>query len=115
MGKRAAADEGYRKALAIQEKLVAESPTRPEYSRDTASSYNELGNLLVGIGKLRESEASIKALTIQEKLLRDFPETQRVRKALGETLSNVALLNAITSRQQPEKKSEYGEHAMDLL
>ena len=59
LGKRPEAEEQFRKALAIQEKLAAEFPAGPDYRKDLADCYNNLGNLLPASGSGRRRRSSI--------------------------------------------------------
>ena len=54
--------------------LAADFPSVPAYRQELARSHNNLGNLLVGLGKREEAEAAYRAaLEIQEQLAADFP------------------------------------------
>ena len=104
MGKRPEAEEQYRKALAIQEKLVAEFPAVPEYRRDLALSHNNLGILLSGLRKRPEAEEQYrKALAIQEKLVAEFPAVPEYRKDLAGSHNNLGdLLTDLGKRPEAE-------------
>ena len=67
LGKRPEAEEQYRKALAIREKLAAEFPAVPQYQVDLGGSYCNLGRLVSNSGQPGESlewfEKAIRTLT----------------------------------------------------
>ena len=58
-GHHAEAEQAYRQAIALQEKLVAESPSVPQYRSDLASNYANLGNLLRDLGRRAEAEQAV--------------------------------------------------------
>ena len=69
------AQEQYRKALAIQERLVADFPAVPEYRQSLARSHHNLGVLLKEMGKRPEAEERYrKVLAVREELVVDFPK-----------------------------------------
>ena len=57
-GKEEEAEEQYRKALAIREKLAADFPAVPDYRQDLAASHNSLGILLADCGKRARRRSS---------------------------------------------------------
>jgi tetratricopeptide (TPR) repeat protein len=84
LGKRGEAEAAYRRALVIEDKLAADSPTVPEYRRALAGSHNNLGNLLGDLGKHAEAEAAFRqALVSQERLAADFPSVREYRQNLA--------------------------------
>ena len=93
----AAAEEQYRKALAIQEKLVADFPAVSGYREDLAGSHGNLGILLASLGQGDAAEEEYrKGLAIQEKLAADFPDVAEYRPDLAESHTNLGglLLNS---------------------
>jgi tetratricopeptide (TPR) repeat protein/serine/threonine protein kinase len=78
------AQEAFRKALALYEKLAAKFAAVPEYRRETADTYFELGHLLLRQNKHVEAEMAYRpALALYEKLAAEFPKERgyRVRAA----------------------------------
>jgi eukaryotic-like serine/threonine-protein kinase len=109
LGKRPEAEYEHRKGLAIQEKLVAEFPTVPEYRRELACSCNNLGRLLAGLRKLPEAEEQYRdALAILGNLAAEFaamPEYQRDLASSHYNLGNVlaALGKQLEAEEQNRK------------
>ena len=67
LGRGAEAEEQYRQALVIQEKLAAEFPAVPEYGRIPGQEPQQPGVLLAGSGKSAEAQEHYKrALVIRE-------------------------------------------------
>ena len=84
LGQGAAAEEQFRKGLAIREKLAADFPAVPAYRQDLAASHNNLGVLLAGLGQgAAAAEQYRKGLAINEKLAADFPTMPDYRRDLA--------------------------------
>jgi len=84
LGQGAAAEEQYRKGLAIQEKLAADFPAVPDDRKSLAMSHGNLGNVLGNLGQGAAAEEQYrKALAIQEKLAADFPAVPAYRQNLA--------------------------------
>jgi tetratricopeptide (TPR) repeat protein len=93
LGKRAEAEVAYRRALALQEQLVADFPALPEHRQGLARSYNNLGPVLVNLGRSAEAEAAFRqALAIREKLAADFPGVPDYRMELAGAHNNLGAL-----------------------
>jgi serine/threonine protein kinase/Tfp pilus assembly protein PilF len=89
------AEEHIRKALVIQEKLVADFPAVPEYGRDRAVNHKNLADVLRGLGKRSEAEHEYReALTMLEKLVADSPAVPRYRQGLARTHLDLGLFSA---------------------
>jgi tetratricopeptide (TPR) repeat protein len=89
LGKQPEAEDQYRQAVAIQEKLAAEFPAQPGYHSELARNRNSLGVLLRRLGRGPEAEQQyLKALAIQEKLAADFPALPEYRISLGGSYCN---------------------------
>jgi tetratricopeptide (TPR) repeat protein len=96
-GKKEEAEEAYRAALAIRQKLVAEFPKRSEFRPGLAMSYNNLGSLLRGTNRLEEAESFYReALAIRKKLAAEFPNRPQYRDDLIQSYLNLG--NALRSR-----------------
>jgi serine/threonine-protein kinase len=68
------AEQAFRKAVALQEQLVAEFPTSPFFRQFLAVNYANLARLLQQTGRLTEAEqTNRKAIGLLEKLAADFP------------------------------------------
>jgi tetratricopeptide (TPR) repeat protein len=81
--------------LAIREKLAADFPAVPAYRSNLASSHNNLGLLLAGLGKGAVAQQQYrKALAIREKLAADFPAVPGYRVELGASYCNFGDLMA---------------------
>jgi serine/threonine protein kinase/Tfp pilus assembly protein PilF len=84
------AEEAYRDALALRQRLAADFPDRPEFRHDLAESHNYLGHLLSATGRPKEAEAAYRdALALRKQLATDFPDWPEFRKELAESLINV--------------------------
>ena len=95
LGQRAAAEEEYRKGLAIQEKLAADFPAVPDYRQKLAVSHNNLGVLLVDLGQnqcRRRRRSTARAWRSGEKLTAKFPSVPDYRRALAASHTNLGLL-----------------------
>jgi serine/threonine protein kinase len=107
LAKRSDAEKQYRKAISIQERLVAHFPTMSACRWDLALSHNNLGFLLSQQGKLSEGEEEYRrALAIYAKLTADFPAVPDYRKDAARTHRNLgnALANA---GKRAEAEGEY--------
>ncbi|MDY3553586.1 tetratricopeptide repeat protein [Gemmata sp. JC717] len=97
LGRHPAAEEQYRRAIAVQENLGAEFPTVPTYRLDLARSRNNLGILLASLGRRPAAEEQYRqAVAIQEKLTAEFPavptyrvDLARIRNNLGNLLKDL--------------------------
>jgi tetratricopeptide (TPR) repeat protein len=113
-GKRAEGEEQDRKALALDEKLVADFPDVPAYRRDLARCHNALGNLLQDLGKRAEVEEQFrKALALNEKLVADFPGVPAYRVGLGGSYCNKGGL--VLAGGKPADSLAWFQKAIDSL
>jgi tetratricopeptide (TPR) repeat protein len=93
LGKRADAEQHYRKAMTLQEKLASDFPAVPEYRRELATSHNNLGIVLKNLGKSAEAEQQYRqALALQEKLASDFPAVPLYRSDQAHSRNNLGSL-----------------------
>ena len=82
----------YRKGLVIQEKLVAEFPTVPEYRKLLAKSFIDHGRWLAKLRKWPEAvEDFRKGLNIWEKLAGEFPTMPAYRQELAQIENDMGL------------------------
>lgn len=115
LGQRAAAEEQWRKAQAIWEKLAADFPAVPEYRYDLAQSHNNLGVLLDDLGQRAGAEEQFrKGLVIQEKLAADFPAVPAFQAGLGGSYCNFGKLLTRDGGDPAESLKWYGR-AIDCL
>ncbi len=113
LGQRVAAEEQYRKGLAIQERLVADFPKVPVYRQDLAMSHNNLGNLLSDLGQRVVAEQYRKGLAIQESLVADFPKVPEYQVDLGCSYGNYG--NLICRGDNPAESLKWLGRAIDCL
>jgi serine/threonine protein kinase/tetratricopeptide (TPR) repeat protein len=93
LGERNEAIPGYREAIRLMEKLVADFPTVPAYRQGLAKSHNELGILLRDLGKRREAEAAYRqALAIRQQLVDDVPSEPNYLRDLAQTYNDLGIL-----------------------
>jgi tetratricopeptide (TPR) repeat protein len=93
-----------RRALDLQEDLVASFPYIPAYRQELASIYNNLGLLLTRTGATQAAEdAYHQAIQLREKLVADFPDMPDYRQKLAETRLNLGILLEPTDPQRAEK------------
>jgi tetratricopeptide (TPR) repeat protein len=86
LGERSRAEGGYRRAVEIQETLVAQLPKAPEYREDLANSYSRLTILLHDTGRLAEAGRTIsRCLELFEGLVAEFPNDPLYRRNVANT------------------------------
>jgi tetratricopeptide (TPR) repeat protein len=100
------AEEAYRQAKSILEKLAAESPTRPAYRLDLAMADNNLGAVLHVAGKLTQAEELYRqSLAIYQKLADDFPDIPDYQHELARGHGNLGLLLERTGRHKEAEQA----------
>ena len=104
---RPAAEQAFRRALEIREKLAADLPTLPNCRQELARSHNSLGALLADLGQRTDAERAYRrALEIQEKLAADFatvPGYREYRRDLATSHNNLGnLLAALGQHEEAE-------------
>jgi eukaryotic-like serine/threonine-protein kinase len=113
LGRQEEAASAFRRALDLQEKLVADFPGVPAYRRDLANSHNNLGALWADEGHPLKAEAAFRrALDLQEKLVADFPAVPEYRQALAMSQFNLGRL--LLSLGQPSAAEAPYRRALDL-
>ncbi|HXG10518.1 MAG TPA: tetratricopeptide repeat protein, partial [Gemmataceae bacterium] len=101
------AERAFRTALRLQEELVAEFPSQPEYRRHLATSHTNLGNLLRATRRLPEAEENHrKAIKLLEKLVAEFPNQPDYRQDLAGSHNNLGVLLRDNGRP-PEAEAAY--------
>jgi serine/threonine protein kinase/Flp pilus assembly protein TadD len=99
LGELAEAEAAYRDALALQQQLTADFPTRPDYRQDLARIHGNLGNLLRDTGRVPEAEIAYRdALALQQQLTADFPTRPDYRQELARSYGNLGILFRETGR-----------------
>jgi tetratricopeptide (TPR) repeat protein len=79
--------------VAIQQKLVEAFPQVPEYQRDLAGSYNNLGALYLDAEECQQVETAFrKALAIRKKLAITHPHQGEYQRDLTRTYNNLGAL-----------------------
>jgi tetratricopeptide (TPR) repeat protein len=72
------AEQAYRAALAIKERLAEKFPSVTQYRMDLAASLNNLGALLTSLKRAAEGQAAYeKAIQLYERLSADAPDDPR--------------------------------------
>jgi tetratricopeptide (TPR) repeat protein len=90
------AEKGYRQALQLYERLVAEHPQVPQYRQELAMTHNNLGVLLQDTGRAGEAE-----------------KAYRQALHLGRTLGALGSLYAAQGKS--EEGRQYFERARKIL
>jgi serine/threonine protein kinase/Flp pilus assembly protein TadD len=85
------AERALRRALELQQPLVAEFPKAPEYRKHLAGSYDNLGAILLKVpGRVAEAERALRtAIELQEVLVAQSPDVADHRSDLGGSLNNL--------------------------
>jgi tetratricopeptide (TPR) repeat protein len=111
-GRRQEAEDAHRRELDLLHHAADESPKRPAFAESIAHSYRLWAFQLERQGRLPEAEASYReAVKVLEKSAIDFPGSAPAhRRLLGDTLQNVAILQAATGR--PREAAETLEKAL---
>jgi tetratricopeptide (TPR) repeat protein len=90
LGHHAKAEEAYRQAIRLLEKLAADSSDSVPYARELAEDYHSLGVLKQGNGQPADAAVSFRrAMEIRARLVREHPEWQ---PELATTFNALAML-----------------------
>jgi serine/threonine-protein kinase len=107
------AEQAFRKALKVQEKLADDFPAVPLYKSQLAISLNNLGLVLEATGRKPEAEQAYRqAVAIRDKLVHDFPTIPAYRREMATTLNNLAEL--LRKLGRPREAEEPGRRALAL-
>jgi tetratricopeptide (TPR) repeat protein len=80
------AEAAYRDAVAQQEQLVADFPTRPEFQQDLANSHSRLGDVLAATNHPEEAKAAYReALASWHQVAADLPTRPEFRRELADS------------------------------
>ena len=97
----AEAEEPVRQAVAIREKLVAESPGVFSYRQELGMSLGNLGNILTVTGRHKEAEKVVQRnLALRQKLVDDFPAEPEARHYLADAYHDLASLHMSAGKFQ---------------
>jgi tetratricopeptide (TPR) repeat protein len=108
------AEQAYRAALAIKERLVEKFPSVTQYRMDLAASLNNLGVLLTSLKRAAEGQAAFeKAVQLYERLSADAPDDPRYAVLLAGTYSNVGRM--IGDGGELEKSLTWLSRSIDTL
>jgi serine/threonine protein kinase len=87
------AEQDFRRALELLDKLVAEFPTVPRHRETLAKVCNSLGLLEQDLGHLANAEALLRReLPLVERLAQDFPDRPEHRRELARSLVNLGIV-----------------------
>jgi len=90
-GKLPEADDAYRQAVRLAEKLVEQYPTSPAYQSDLGASQNNLADFLLGQGQPAAARQLLEqAILHQQVALSAVPKHPEYRKFLGNHYRNLA-------------------------
>ena len=108
------AEEYYRKALAIQDKLVADFSDQPSYREDLARSHFKLGRLLKETGKAGDAmDHCYKGIALLEKLVLDLPGKQENELALGRVYELLATIKL--EMEKPGESIPWFDKAIETI
>jgi tetratricopeptide (TPR) repeat protein len=97
------AEAAYRDAVAQQEQLVADFPTRPEFQQDLANSHARLGDVLTATKQPEEAMVAYRAaLPLWQQLVADFPKRPEFRQELANSHLHLGHLLRKTGRLEAE-------------
>jgi tetratricopeptide (TPR) repeat protein len=98
----AEAEQAFREALAIKEKLADTFPSIPQYRYELAASLSNLGAVLTSVNRDDEGKTAYqKAIALYERLAADFPADTRYLVTLAGTYSNMGRLIGDQGRLEP--------------
>jgi serine/threonine protein kinase/tetratricopeptide (TPR) repeat protein len=99
LGRSAEAAEGFRQALELLTRLVAEQPQRTSYRGLLANTHFQLGHLEQATGRLAQAAASWnRSRTLLEKLVVEQPENPLHRHFLAQSLHSMSILDDAEGR-----------------
>ena len=107
------AEEPVRQAVAIREKLVAESPRVFSYRQELGMSLGNLGNILTATGRHKEAEKVVQRnLELRHKLVDDFPAEPETRHYLADAYQDLSSLHSSAGKFQDEVQALRQELAL---
>jgi eukaryotic-like serine/threonine-protein kinase len=102
-----------REALDLKKSLGAEFANSPEYRIDLALGHNNLGTALIDVDKSAARKEFRQAITIQERLLSEYPSIPLYRLALGGSYCNYGRLEREDGNAEPSL--DWFDKAVDTL
>jgi serine/threonine protein kinase len=104
-GEHRQAEEAYRQALDLQEKLAADLPNVATYRRELADSHNNLGLLLERTGRLPDAEKEYRqALKLCERLVAEGPSAN-ARETAAIARMNLGNVLELTGRTRQAEEA----------
>src|SRR6185295_2984562 len=86
-------------ALILEQQLVADFPTVPEYRQFLANHHGNLARLLADSGRAQEAEDAYQAaLKLSQQLAANFPSVPEYRHALAASHNDLGILLQSTGR-----------------
>jgi eukaryotic-like serine/threonine-protein kinase len=117
LGQHEPAEKAYRGALTLLIDLNTQFPDNPDYRRELAASYNNLGNLLKETGRVALAERAYRdALTGRQQLAKAFPESAVYRLDLAGSYNNLGwVLKSLGQPRAAEEQIREGENLLAAL
>ena len=117
LGQHEPAEKAFRAALTLLIDLSTQFPDNPDYRRELAASYNNLGNLLKETGRVALAERAYReALTGRQQLAEAFPESAVYRLDLAGSYNNLGLvLKSLGQPRAAEEQIREGENLLAAL
>ena len=113
LGDRAGAIDSYQKALRIREALITAAPRDVQNRGDLATSYQKIGNQLVGTSEAaRGLEFLRKSLSLYSEVAAEQPANAVVRHDIAETLNAIGL--ALETRGEMAGALEHHRKALAI-
>jgi len=99
-------------ALALQAKLAADFPSRPEFRHELARSHNNRGLVLLDTNRLKEAETAFSAaLALHMQLAAEFPE----RPDVVDDVARVLATRGESAAEQMNDSHSFRRHALGRL
>jgi serine/threonine protein kinase/tetratricopeptide (TPR) repeat protein len=113
LGELCEAEEEFRSAISVLQKLADEFPDKPDYRRDLARDLRRLGVLLRETGRLGEAEGVYTAaISLSKKLVEDDPAEPDYRRDLAAGYNNLG--NVLTDSARPNEAEAALRAAIDI-
>jgi serine/threonine protein kinase/Flp pilus assembly protein TadD len=113
-----AAEASLRRAKALFRKRLDADPASVPYRSDYATSHNQLGHVLLDLGKFAEAGDNYReALQAREQLHRELPKNEQVRRQLASSqnlLARYLATWAAPEERDPDRARQLAERAIEL-
>lgn len=107
------AEQAYRQAISIFEKLSADDPKQGDNRHGLAEAHFGLGGVLGTIGRGKEAEKAYRqALAIEKSLVDDFPKEQKYRRLLALVYASLGGLLSGHNIDEAERLQQKAEGAL---